>query len=103
MAETPSGYPIRVVGLAWFREEDYPSLLAIFEDADKMPRSWKEWLKGAEQTEQRAKALGQATERVYIDPDTFPDWCRHAGVGVDREGRHKFIATTLASKYRNQS
>jgi hypothetical protein len=81
---------------------DYPALLAIFEDAHKMPSTWKEWLKGAEQMEERAKGQGQTTERVYIDPDTFPDWCRREGVGVNREGCHKFNAVTLAAKYRNQ-
>jgi hypothetical protein len=95
--------PIRLVGITWFREEDYPALLAIFEDAHKMPSTWKGWLKGAEQLEERAKAQGQTAERVYVDPDTFPEWCRREGVGVNREGRHKFNAVTLAAKYRNQS
>lgn len=98
-----AGRPIRVLGLTWFRENDYPALLGIFDDADKMSRSWKEWLKGAEKAEKSANAAGQATERVYIDPDTFPDWCRDNGVGVNRDGRHKFVAATLAAKYKNQS
>jgi hypothetical protein len=53
--------------------------------------------------EKQVKAQGQNTERVYIDPDTFPDWCRREGVGVNREGRHKFVATAMAAKYANQS
>jgi hypothetical protein len=95
--------PIRAIGISWFREEDYPTLLRIFKDANKMPRTWKEWLEGAEKMEKQVKAQGQNTERVYIDPDTFPDWCRREGVGVDREGRHKFVATAMAAKYANQS
>ncbi|SRR5258708_1995971 len=57
------GYPIRVVGISWFREEDYPILLTIFEDAHKMPRAWKEWLKGAEKMEQKLKTDGHSVER----------------------------------------
>ena len=91
------------VGVTWFREEDYPALLRIFDDADKMPRSWKEWLKGAEEMEQSAKSSGYTVERVYIDPDTFPEWCGATGVSVDRNGRHRFNAATVALKYRNQS
>jgi hypothetical protein len=49
---------LKDVGVTWFREEDYPVLLEIFEDADKMPRTWNEWLKRAEQMEERAKAQG---------------------------------------------
>jgi hypothetical protein len=95
--------PIRAIGISWFREEDYPTLLRIFKDANKMPRTWKEWHEGAEKMEKQVKAQGQNTERVYIDPDTFPDWCRREGVGVNREGRHKFVATAMAAKYANQS
>ena len=39
---------LKDVGVTWFREEDYPLLLEIFDDANKMPRTWKEWLKRAE-------------------------------------------------------
>lgn len=93
---------IRAVGLAWFREEDYPALLRIFDDADKMPRLWKDWLKGAEETENRIKMSGQLTERINIDPDTFPDWCARNECSVDRHGRHKFVIAALAAKYSNQ-
>jgi hypothetical protein len=58
-----------------FRKEDYPALLTIFEDGRKMPRTWEEWLKQAEKAEQKMEIQGYMTERVYIDPDTFPDWC----------------------------
>ena len=36
---------LKDVGVTWFREEDYPILLEIFDDADKMPRSRK-WRSG---------------------------------------------------------
>lgn len=93
----------KTIGLSWFREEDYPALLDIFEDSKKMPPTWKEWLKGAEKAEKGMKAQGSPTERVYIDPDTFADWCAENDCSVDSQGRHKFIAVTLASKYGNQS
>jgi hypothetical protein len=32
---------LKDVGITWFREEDYPVLLEIFDDAGKMPRAWK--------------------------------------------------------------
>jgi hypothetical protein len=35
-------------GLAWYRREDYPRLLTIFEDADKLPPTYDEWLAMAE-------------------------------------------------------
>lgn len=84
--DIPTDLPVRAVGLSWFRKEDYPALLKIFTDADKMPRTWEEWLKGAEAMEKRVKAQRQIVERIYIDPDTFPDWCASQNVTVDRQG-----------------
>jgi hypothetical protein len=91
------------VGVTWFREEDYPALLEIFEDAERMPLTWKQWLKQAEQIEERAKAQGYATVRVYIDPESFVDWCLREGKRADREGRQKFAIDKLAAKSVDQS
>ncbi len=96
-------YPVRAVGICWFRKEDYPALLAIFKDADKMPSTWKEWFENAERLEKRAQAEGHITERIYIDPNTFPDWCARNDTTVDRDGRNKFVAYEIAAKYKNQS
>jgi hypothetical protein len=95
--------PIRTIGLVWFREEDYPTAKSIFEDGSKMPGTWEDWHDGAKKMEKRAQAQGCIVERVYIDPDTFPAWCMSEGVGVNSDGRHRFVAVTLAAKYSNQS
>ena len=90
---------LKDVGVTWFREEDYPILLEIFDDADKMPRSWSEWLKSAQQMEEWARAQGYPLQRVYIDPDSFADWCLCEEMGSDSEGRQKFALDTLAARY----
>jgi hypothetical protein len=100
---SPSALAVRSV-LEWLREKDYPVLLEILDDADKMPRTWKEWLKRAEQMEERAKAQGYRTQRVYIDPDRFADWCLCEGMSTDSEGRQKFaLARYCRSKIRGKS
>lgn len=88
-----------VVGLAWFRREDYPRLLTIFEDAHEMHDTWEEWEKAAKMVEERFKAEGYVVERVYIDPDTFPDWCRKAGVGIVASARSRFTGETVAKRH----
>jgi hypothetical protein len=65
----------------------------------KMPRTWNEWLKRAEQMEERAKAQGYRTQRVYIDPDRFADWCLCEGMSTDSEGRQKFALDAVAARY----
>jgi hypothetical protein len=36
------GALLREVAVTWSREEDYPALLELFEDAERMPHTWKE-------------------------------------------------------------
>jgi len=45
-----------VIGISWFREEDYAAIRAVSEDGHKMPSKWKDWLKGAEEFEQNLQA-----------------------------------------------
>ena len=47
--------PPPAVGAYWIKEEDYPALLKIFDDGVKMPRTWKEWLKIAEEMERGSR------------------------------------------------
>ena len=95
--------PPPAVGAYWIKEEDYPVLLRIFDDSHKMPRTWKEWLKIAEEMEQGLKAYGHVVERVHIDPNTFPDWCAAHGMRPGGEGRKKFVAAAVTERYGNQS
>jgi len=48
--------PPPAIGAYWINEGDYPALLRIFADGDKMPRTWTEWLKIAEEMERGLKA-----------------------------------------------
>ena len=88
-----------VIGLAWFRREDYPRLLTIFEDAHEMHDTWNEWEASARKVEERFKAEGYVVERVHIDPETFLDWCRRAGVGIVASSRSRFTAETVAKMH----
>ena len=90
------------VGAYWINEEDYSALLKIFPDGNKMPRTWKEWLKIAEEMEQGLKAYGHVVLRVHIDPNTFPDWCAAHGASPGADGRKRFVAAAVAERYGNQ-
>jgi hypothetical protein len=53
--------------------------------------------------EERAKAQGYRIQRVYIDPDSFADWCLCEGMSTDSEGRQKFALDVVAAKYASKS
>src|SRR3981189_2549757 len=87
------------VGAYWIKEEDYPVLRQLFDDGEKMPPSWKEWLKMAEEMEQGLKAYGHVVLRVYIDPATFPDSTAPQAASPGNAGRRKFGAGAGPERY----
>jgi hypothetical protein len=95
--------PPPAVGVYWIKETDYPALVKIFDDGHRMPSTWKEWLKMAEEMERGLKAYGHPVMRVPIDPDTFSDWCASHGTRPGGEGRKKFIAAAVSERYGDQN
>ena len=94
--------PLPVVGAYWINEEDYPALLKLFDDGEKMPPTWREWLKIAEEMEQGLKAYGHVVMRVNIDPNVFSAWCAAHGTSPGREGRKRFLAAAVNERYGDQ-
>jgi len=91
--------PPPAIGVYWINEGDYAALLKIFTDANRMPRTWNQWVKIAEEMERGLKAYGHVVMRVYIDPNTFPSWCAGHGTSPGGEGRKRFVAAAVTERY----
>ena len=90
------------LGVYWIDEEDYELLLTIFDDGSTLPRTWREWLKMAEEMERGLKAYGHPVMRVRIDPRIFPMWCAAHNTSPSREGRKRFVAGAVTERYGEQ-
>ena len=86
---------IKVIGLPWYRRENWVRLKALFTDGEKLHRTYDEWLAAAEQGCQAVELDGHRAIRIDIDPDTFAQWCKAKGFQPDAEARRKF-ATLMA-------
>jgi hypothetical protein len=53
------------LGLPWNLRHDYPALLALFSDPDKLPKTFDAWLKHAKTLEKRLEAAG-----IQVDHET---------------------------------
>jgi hypothetical protein len=77
-------------GMAWYKEEDYPKLRALFVDGDEFPEFYDEWLDSAEEDEQRAIARGVELVRIAVEPDAFSAWCKLKELCPDAATRKKY-------------
>lgn len=87
-----------VIGMVWYKPEHYGAILGIMTDSNHLPRTFHEWRMKAETGEKQRRRAGQIVVRAFIDPETFPDWCRAKGLNVDAQARVAF-ANEIAHDY----
>lgn len=73
--------------MVWYKEEHYQQLLALFDDAELLPPTYQAWLSRAEEKKTEVEAAGDQVMKVFIDPQTFPEWCAQKGLPRDAEAR----------------
>jgi len=79
-----------VTALPWYARGDYPALLRLFSDPDKLPATYDAWLQRAEQIENQLQRAGLAVARIRIRPVPFAAWCRERNIPPDQAARLTF-------------
>ncbi len=86
-AATPA---VRIVGMVWYRREDYARLRKLFKDGHKLPATFDKWLEAAQKGKERFERDGHVVVKAYIDPDTFAGWCSTRFLNIDATARMQF-------------
>ena len=89
---------IDVIGIAWYRTEDYERLKAMFKDGEKLPDTYEDWLAKAQITVLTLAKGPLLVEKSYIDPETFPQWCVEKGLEMDAGARTRYAAELARAK-----
>ncbi len=87
-----------IQAMVWYKEEDWEKLMDIFSDAHLLPKSYGEWLQKAEAMVQQIQAEGDKVVKVFIDPDTFPEWCEKKGKKTDAESRTELAIEVISAR-----
>jgi len=73
--------------MVWYKEEDYETLLGLFDDTELLPKTFSDWKKRAEDKKEEVEAAGDQVLKVFIDPETFPGWCESKNLPMDANSR----------------
>jgi hypothetical protein len=92
---------VQAMGFVWYRKEDYESCRAMFPDGSNLPDTYDEWLVMAQSHYDRVTARGMKVVKAYIDPDTFPEWCRTHNMPMDTNGRNAYANERAYLKFKN--
>ena len=83
----PGATSPQVKAMVWYKEEHWEQLRTLFTDADKLPVSYEDWHIRASEMQKKMEDEGNAVIKVFIDPETFPQWCDSKGLAMDSEAR----------------
>lgn len=78
---------MNAIGIAWYRQEDYDRLKAMFPDGDVLPDTFDSWRQKAQQLVLDLVGERILVKKAYIDPEMSPEWCRARGLAMDAQAR----------------
>ena len=81
----------RVLGVGWYRPEQWTLLLSVSVDRDELESTHAEWLSSAESSLKTIREAGYNPVKIDIDVEEMIAWCKKNGVPVDGNARAHFI------------
>lgn len=85
-----------VVGMVWYKEDQYDRIRESCEDGSNLPKTFAEWLSKANEGVEYFKSQGKTIRKVTLDIDEFLAFCRERNCKVDSKARNAFVNNSLA-------
>ena len=90
-----------VMGVTWYRAEQWERLREISEDKDNFDKTYEESLVDSEHKVKQLEAQGIRPVKVEVDVEEMLTWCSAQGLSVTPETRTKFMMTKLRELVNN--
>lgn len=84
-----------ILGIAWYKPEEWSHLLEISADRDELEDTHEEWLHNAERRLHEMAEAGIDAVRIYINVHELEAWCLNQGRPLDGSARAIFTAEKL--------
>ena len=86
----------KIIGIAWYRREDYPAVLETMVDAHLLPRNYDAWLALASQVVKIEELNGSRIVKANIPPHDFLAWCRTSQLMPDVKARTRWVNQAIS-------
>lgn len=87
-----------MVGIGFYRREQWPLLLASAVDADILEKTYDDWLDVVDTSIDTIKAHGLEPKLVDVDVDELISFCRKEGLRNNAGARSKYIAKIFGER-----
>jgi len=80
-----------IVGVGWYRPEQWERLLEIVSDRDQLESTHEEWLENASRVFNFLKREGLPVVKMDINVEDLLAWCAKQGLAVNGDSRAKYV------------
>jgi hypothetical protein len=84
-----------VVGIAWFRADQWNRLRDVSSDRDHMEADYEDWRTNAEKQLAELRLQGLEVRKIHVDLDEFVAWCKSEKLGIDASSRSRYASYRL--------
>ncbi len=91
----PKIHGATVIGVAWYRPDQWQQLRDVSADRDKLEDTYDKWVEDAERAVQGLRKRGLHVVKVDVDVAELALWCENQKIPVNGEARSKFAVFKL--------
>lgn len=88
----------KVIGIAWYRKEQWILLRQIIENPNDIENTYEEWLQNAMEFKKTIEASGLTIEEVDIDIPDVITWCKKINKPINSKSISEYVANKLKEK-----
>ena|SRR5215207_6568566 len=92
MAKSKINSSTPVIGVAWYRPEQWETLRNASVDRDKLEETYAEWLADAERVVKQLQQQGLRVIKVEVEITDLLVWCGGQRIPLDGEARSNYAA-----------
>jgi hypothetical protein len=83
---------IRILNIAYYREEDWSRFIDSIDDRDKMHETWHDWHESYLKARNGLKAQGFKVRKIIVDIDELRQYCIDKGIKNNGQARSMFVS-----------
>jgi hypothetical protein len=91
----------KIIGLAWYRKEEWKRLLQLAADPEVLEKTYEEWQEMAQRHFQDLKMSGYAVRKVDVGVDELLAYCEEHKLPFDSAARSRFAAYKLREHHQS--
>lgn len=89
---------MKKVGIGWYSKNEWYKLCTVAQDADRLEKSYEEWLDAFQKGCAELTKAGIVPVKVPVRVQDLLDWCTRKGLAVNSESRSQYIAELAHSR-----